>query len=76
MSEEQQGRETTTKHLRKTLVRIISYKKSALSGGLIKPKQIKIQQINTFQVNAVYMSYSGEQNHNRSVDPRQHSFHT
>lgn len=69
MSEDQQGRETTTKHQCKTLVRIISYKKQNK-----KTKQIKIQQINIFQLNGIYMSYSGEQNNNRSVGPRQHSF--
>ncbi len=33
MSEEQQGIETTTKHLRKTLVKIISYKKGQYQKG-------------------------------------------
>lgn len=74
MSEDQQRRETTTKHQRKTLVRIISYKKRELSEGLIKPKEIKIQQFNIFKLNGIYMSYSGEQNNNRLVGPRHHSF--
>lgn len=60
MSEDQQGRETTTKHQRKTLVRIISYKKKwELSEGLIKPKQIKIPKINIFQLNGIYMLLFG-----------------
>lgn len=76
MSEDQQGGETTTKHLRKTLVRTISYKKK--KGVIRRADKTKTNQNPTNEHFSLMVStsYIGEQNNNRSMGPRQHSIQT